>query len=131
MRKEYTSIAHDAELEIAPGKVVKTWTFNGTMPASTLRFIEGDNVTIKFINKSPIPHTIHFHGNHSDLNDCVHSRYIAKETSLYNITAAPAGAPMYHCHANPTSLHIRMGMYGALIVDQRKILCLLLENLSW
>src|SRR5215212_379150 len=36
-RKEYTLIAQDAELEIAPGKVVKTWTFNGTMPGPTLR----------------------------------------------------------------------------------------------
>jgi FtsP/CotA-like multicopper oxidase with cupredoxin domain len=116
-RKEYTLIAQDAELEIAPGKVVKTWTFNGTMPAPPLRFTEGDNVTIKFINKTPVPHTIHFHGNHDDVNDGVHPQIMPNETYLYNITAAPAGALMYHCHAYPTSLHIRMGMYGALIVD--------------
>ena len=118
-RKEYTLIAQDAELEIAPGKVVKTWTFNGTMPAPPLRFTEGDNVTIKFINKTPIPHTIHFHGYHDDLNDGVHPQIMPNETYLYNITAAPAGALMYHCHAHPTSLHIRMGMYGALIVDPK------------
>jgi nitrite reductase (NO-forming) len=118
-RKEYTLIAQDAELEIAPGKVVKTWTFNGTMPAPPLRFTEGDNVTIKFINKTPIPHTIHFHGNHDDANDGVHPQIMPNETYLYNITAAPAGALMYHCHAHPTSLHIRMGMYGALIVDPK------------
>jgi nitrite reductase (NO-forming) len=118
-RKEYTLIAQDAELEIAPGKVVKTWTFNGTMPAPPLRFTEGDNVTIKFINKTPIPHTIHFHGNHDDLNDGVYPQIMPNETYLYNITAAPAGALMYHCHAYPTSLHIRMGMYGALIVDPK------------
>ena len=119
IRKEYTLIAQDAELEIAPGKVVKTWTFNGTMPAPPLRFTEGDNVTIKFINKTPIPHTIHFHGNHDDANDGVHPQIMPNETYLYNITAAPAGALMYHCHAHPTSLHIRMGMYGALIVDPK------------
>lgn len=118
-RKEYTLIAQDAELEIAPGKVVKTWTFNGTMPAPPLRFTEGDNVTIKFINKTPVPHTIHFHGNHDDVNDGVHPQIMPNETYLYNITAAPAGALMYHCHAYPTSLHIRMGMYGALIVDPK------------
>ncbi|HKH86142.1 MAG TPA: multicopper oxidase domain-containing protein [Nitrososphaera sp.] len=118
-RKEYTLIAQDAELEIAPGKVVKTWTFNGTMPGPPLRFTEGDNVTIKFINKTPIPHTVHMHGNHDDVNDGVHHQIMPNETYLYNITAAPAGALMYHCHAYPTSLHIRMGMYGALIVDPK------------
>ena len=89
------------------------------MPGPTLRFTEGDNVTIKFINKTPIPHTIHFHGNHDDANDGVHPQIMPNETYLYNITATPAGALMYHCHANPTSLHIRMGMYGALIVDPK------------
>src|SRR5215212_7135534 len=118
-RKEYTLIAQDAELEIAPGKVVKTWTFNGTMPGPTLRFTEGDNVTIKFINKTPIPHTVHMHGNHDAVNDGVHHQVMPNETYLYNITAGPAGALMYHCHAYPTSLHIRMGMYGAMIVDPK------------
>ncbi len=26
---------------------------------------------------------------------------------------------MFHCHAYPTSLHIRMGMYGAMIIDPK------------
>lgn len=118
-RKEYTLIAQDAELEIAPGKVVKVWTFNGTMPGPPLRFTEGDNVTVKFINKTPIPHTVHMHGNHDAANDGVHQQIMPNETYLYNITAGPAGAMMYHCHAYPTSLHIRMGMYGAMIVDPK------------
>lgn len=118
-RKEITLIAQDADIEIAPGKVVKTWTFNGTVPAPTLRFTEGDNISIKFINKTPIPHTIHFHGNHDDLNDGVEPQIMPNETYIYNITAAPAGLLMYHCHAYPTSLHIRMGMYGALLVDPK------------
>jgi FtsP/CotA-like multicopper oxidase with cupredoxin domain len=117
IRKEYTLIAEDADLEIAPGKVVKTWTFNGTMPGPTLRFTEGENVSIKFINKTPTAHTIHFHGNHDDANDGVFPQIMPNESYTYNITAAPAGALMYHCHAMPTSLHIRMGMYGAMIVD--------------
>ena len=117
--KEITLVAEDAEVEIAPGKRVKTWTFNGTVPAPTLRFTEGDNVTIHFINKSPIPHTIHFHGNHDDKNDGVVPQILPNQTYTYHITAQPAGALMYHCHAPPTSLHIRMGMYGALIVDPK------------
>jgi nitrite reductase (NO-forming) len=115
--RQITLIAQDAEVEIAPGKTVKMWTFNGTVPAPPLRFTEGENVSIKFINKTPIPHTIHFHGNHDDKNDGVFPQIMPNESYTYNITAAPAGVLMYHCHAYPTSLHIRMGMYGAMIVD--------------
>ncbi|HEX6028066.1 MAG TPA: multicopper oxidase domain-containing protein, partial [Nitrososphaeraceae archaeon] len=48
--RQITLVAEDAEIEIAPGKRVKTWTFNGTAPAPTIRLTEGENVTIKFIN---------------------------------------------------------------------------------
>lgn len=112
-----TLVTEDVEIDIAPGKRVTAWTFNGTVPGPTIRLTEGENVTIKYINKSPIPHTIHFHGNHDDVNDGVIPQVMPGQTYLYNITGEPAGALMYHCHAPPTSLHIRMGMYGALIVD--------------
>jgi nitrite reductase (NO-forming) len=117
--KELTLVAQEAELEIAPGKVVKTWTFNGTVPGPALRFVEGDHVRIKFINKTPIPHTLHLHGNHDDTNDGVLPQIMPNDSYIYNITAGPAGALMYHCHAHPTSLHIRMGMYGAMIIDPK------------
>lgn len=115
--KHITLITEDVEIDIASGKRVTAWTFNGTVPGPTIRLTEGENVTIKYINKSPIPHTIHFHGNHDDVNDGVIPQVMPGQTYLYNITGEPAGALMYHCHAPPTSLHIRMGMYGALIVD--------------
>jgi hypothetical protein len=120
VNREYTLVAEDADLEIAPGEVVRTWTFNGTMPGPTLRFTEGDNVTIHFINKTPLPHTVHFHGNHDEKNDGVIPQVMPGQNYTYNFIAEPAGAFMYHCHAYPTSLHIRMGMYGAIIVDQKE-----------
>ncbi|HKU48893.1 MAG TPA: multicopper oxidase domain-containing protein [Nitrososphaera sp.] len=115
--RELTLIAEDAELEISPGERVTTWTFNGTVPGPTLRFTEGDNVTIHFINKSPLAHTLHLHGNHDDKSDGVIPQVLPNQNYTYNFIADPAGAFMYHCHAYPTSLHIRMGMYGSLIVD--------------
>ncbi|AIC16037.1 multicopper oxidase domain-containing protein [Nitrososphaera viennensis] len=118
-KKEVTLVAEEAEIEIAPGERVKAWTFNGTMPGPTLRFTEGDNVTIHFINKTPLAHTLHLHGNHDDESDGVHPQLLPGEAYNYTFVADPAGALMYHCHAYPTSLHIRMGMYGALIVDPK------------
>lgn len=120
VHREYTLVAEDAELEIAPGEVVKTWTFNGTIPGPALRFTVGDNVTIHFINNTPLIHTVHFHGNHDDKNDGVTPQIMPGENYTYNFVADPAGALMYHCHAYPTSLHIRMGMYGSIIVDPKE-----------
>jgi FtsP/CotA-like multicopper oxidase with cupredoxin domain len=117
--KEFTLIALDADIEVKPGKVERTWTFNGTMPAPPLRFTEGDNVTIHFINKTPMLHTIHFHGEHNDINDGVTPQILPGQTYTYNFIPNHAGALLYHCHALPTSLHIRMGMYGIQIVDPK------------
>lgn len=115
--REYTLVTEDVDLEIAPGERVRTWTFNGTVPGPTLRFTEGDNVTIHFINKTPLAHTVHFHGNHDDDSDGVIPQILPNQNYTYKFIADPAGALMYHCHAYPTSLHIRMGMYGSLIID--------------
>jgi plastocyanin len=118
--KELTLIAEDASIEISPGERVKVWTFNGTMPGPTLRFTEGDNVTIHFINKTPMAHTLHLHGNHGANSDGVYPLILPNQNYTYNFIADPLGAFMYHCHASPTSLHIRMGMYGALIIDPKE-----------
>ena len=108
----------------ASGKNVSIWTYNGTVPGPTIRVTEGDIVTIHFINNGSTPHTIHFHGDHSEVNDGAFPHLVPaypspKNTYTYNFTAEPSGLLMYHCHMTPTSQHIRMGMYGAVIVDPK------------
>jgi len=115
--REYTLIAQNAEIEVAKGVKAKVWTYNGTVPAPTLRFNEGDSVTVKFINKTPYSHTIHFHGSHNSANDGVIPQVLPGQQYTYNFTAEEAGLFMYHCHAFPTTQHVRMGMYGAMIID--------------
>ena len=61
---EYTLVAEETTLEIAPDVRVDAWTFNGTIPGPTLTATEGDRVIVHFINKTPLPHTVHFHGDH-------------------------------------------------------------------
>ncbi|GKS61885.1 hypothetical protein YTPLAS21_13430 [Candidatus Nitrosocosmicus sp.] len=117
--KIYTLVAEHISIEIGPNNRVLAWTFNGTMPGPTIRMDEGENITVKFVNKSPIPHTIHFHGYHDENNDGVGPMVMPGQTYLYNITGIPAGALLYYCHVVPTSQHIKMGMYGALIIDPK------------
>lgn len=118
--KEITLIAENATVELQSYHPrVGVWTFNGTVPGPTLRFTEGDNVTIHLINKSPMSHTLHLHGDHGALADGLFELAIPNKSYTYNFIAAPAGAFPYHCHAMPTSLHMRMGMYGMMIIDPK------------
>lgn len=110
-------IAQNAEIEVAKGVKARVWTYNGTVPGPTLRFNEGDTVTVKFVNKMPYSHTIHFHGSHDSANDGVIPQVLPGQQYIYNFTAEEAGLFMYHCHAFPTTEHVRMGMYGAMIID--------------
>ena len=52
---EYTLVAEETTLEIAPGVRVDAWTYNGTIPGPTLTATEGDRVIVHFINKTPLP----------------------------------------------------------------------------
>jgi nitrite reductase (NO-forming) len=117
---EYTLIAQDTTLQIAPGVRVDGWTYNGTIPGPTLTATEGDRVIIHFINKTPLPHTVHLHGDHPSEQDGVFEQIPANGTYTYDFIATPAGALMYHCHVSPVMQHVRMGLYGAFIVYPTK-----------
>ena len=107
-------------MQIAPGLRVDAWTYNGTIPGPTLTATEGDRVIIHFINKTPLPHTVHLHGDHPSEQDGVFEQIPANGTYTYDIIAKPAGALMYHCHVSPVMQHMRMGLYGAFIVYPTK-----------
>jgi len=114
--REYTLVAEETTLEIAPSVRVDAWTYNGTIPGPTLTATEGDRVIVHFINKTPLPHTVHFHGDHPSTQDGVFEQVMANGTYTYDFIATPAGALMYHCHVSPVMQHVRMGLYGAFIV---------------
>jgi nitrite reductase (NO-forming) len=114
--REYTLIAENTTLEIAPGLRVDAWTYNGTIPGPTLTATEGDRVIVHFINKTPLPHTVHLHGDHPSEQDGVFEIIGANKTYTYDFIAEPAGALAYHCHVPPVMQHVRMGLYGAFIV---------------
>jgi nitrite reductase (NO-forming) len=112
----YTLIAENTTVEIAPGIRVDAWTYNGTVPGPTLTATVGDRVIVHFINKTPLPHTVHLHGDHPSEQDGVFEQIPANGTYTYDFIAQPAGALMYHCHVSPVMQHVRMGLYGAFIV---------------
>ena len=126
--REFTIVAHDREIEVAPGVKYAAWTYNGRVPGPTLRCVEGDRVRIRFTNGSTHPHTMHFHGIHSAFMDGMPGIGEAKgggqvdpgESFDYEFDAEPFGTHLYHCHVSPLAAHIAKGLYGGFIIDPKQ-----------
>jgi FtsP/CotA-like multicopper oxidase with cupredoxin domain len=114
---EYELVAHDRDLEIAPGVFFPAWTYNGTAPGPVIRATEGDTLRVRFVNAGSHPHTIHFHGIHPAHMDGVFEIVDVGRTFTYEFPARPYGMHLYHCHSTPLKKHIHKGLYGAFIID--------------
>ena len=133
--RQWTVVAVDKEIEIAPGVYFPSWIYGsptagpsrragrtvGQCPGPTLRCVEGDWIRLEFINAGSHPHTIHFHGIHSARMDGVpgigDGMIDPGGRTVYEFEAQPFGCHLYHCHAIPLKRHIHKGLYGAFIVD--------------
>jgi FtsP/CotA-like multicopper oxidase with cupredoxin domain len=123
--REWTLVAQDKEIEVAPGVSFAAWSYNGRVPGPTLRCREGERLRVRFVNGSSHPHTIHFHGIHPDFMDGMPGVGEGRGGGLiepgqdftYEFDAAPFGVHLYHCHVMPLAAHIAKGLYGAFIVD--------------
>lgn len=103
------------------GKPRKAVAINGSIPAPTLTFTEGDTAEIHVHNKMDVETSVHWHGvflpNRFDgvpyltqMPIKPHSTYIYKFPVIQN------GTYWYHSH---TKLQEQSGMYGALIFNKR------------
>jgi len=112
-------------LEIAPGRIIKTTGYNGTVPGPVLRLREGKPVEINVINDSGYPNLIHWHGlfNPPEQDGATEegSPIIPPGSSLlYSFTPRPSGTRWYHSHAMAMTDLDRStytGEFGFLIVE--------------
>jgi CopA family copper-resistance protein len=103
------------------GRPALATTVNGTVPGPTLRWREGDTVTIAVTNRLSAPTSIHWHGIRSpaDMDGVpgLSFRGIAPgETFTYRIPVRQSGTYWYHSHSR---FQEQTGHYGALIVEPR------------
>ncbi len=112
-------------LEIAPGKVIRTTAYNGTVPGPVLRLKEGRPVRIEVTNNSGYPNLVHSHGlmipSSQDGATEEGSPIIEPgKTLTYSYTPKPSGTRWYHSHAMAmTDLNksTYSGEFGFLIVE--------------
>ena len=103
-------------VEIAPGKVVKVWTFGDTVPGPVVRVRVGDTVEASITNKTQMPHSIDFHAARI-APDKAFRDVAPGETFEFSFKATSPGVFMYHCGTAPVVHHIANGMYGMIIVE--------------
>lgn len=119
--REWTLVAQDKEIELAPGVKFAAWSYNGRVPGPTLRARAGERLRITLVNGSGHDHTIHFHGLHAAGMDGVPGLGAGLvrpgQRTVYEFDAQPAGVHLYHCHVRPLAEHISKGLYGAFIID--------------
>lgn len=108
--------AIDVNLEVAPGVVMRAWTFNGTLPGPALHVRQGDTVKFTLVNRGSIQHSIDFHAAQTPW-DKNYQSIMPGESLSFTWKANYPGVFMYHCGTPPVIHHIASGMYGAIVVD--------------
>jgi len=101
------------------GKSIKAITVNEKMPAPTLRFKQGDHVTINVHNNLDKGTAIHWHGIlvpwQMDGVEGVTQKAIPPGGVFhYEFTLEQSGTYWYHAHANTQE---QDGLYGAFIIE--------------
>lgn len=114
-------------LEIAPGKMVRTVAYNGTVPGPLIRWPEGKPVAIDVLNRSDVPEIVHWHGQwlSSDMDGSSEEggrMIFPGQRFRYAFSPRPAGLRWYHTH---TMAHHDLrratysGQFGCFYVESK------------
>ena len=95
------------------------FTVNGSVPAPTLRWKEGDTVTLRVANTLDEDASIHWHGillpaNMDGVPGLSFHGIRPGETYVYRFKVRQGGTYWYHSHSG---FQEQRGLYGPLIID--------------
>ena len=113
--------AQEASWELAPGKRITAWTYNGTVPGHPIRVREGDHVRVVFTNRLPEPTTIHWHGVDvpsamDGVPDLSQPAVQPGASFTYEFDAWLAGTRWYHTHVNSVR-QLDLGLSAPFIIE--------------
>jgi FtsP/CotA-like multicopper oxidase with cupredoxin domain len=101
------------------GNAATATAINGSIPAPTLRWREGDTVTIRVINRLQESTSIHWHGiilpfDMDGVPGISFDGIPAGSAFTYQFKIVQSGTYWYHSHSGGQEQH---GMYGAIIIE--------------
>jgi FtsP/CotA-like multicopper oxidase with cupredoxin domain len=111
--------ARETSWEIAPGRTVSAWGYEGSIPGPTIIAHVGDTLVAHLVNNLPESTSIHWHGLRlpasMDGTQLVQVLVQPGDEFEYRFKLPDAGTFWYHSHANET-VQIERGLYGAIVV---------------
>lgn len=118
-KADYTLRIATGAVELAPGHVVSTLTYNGQFPGPLLRFTEGRRTVVDVFNDTGSPEQLHWHGQQVgvDVDGAAEegTPYIpAHGMRRISFVPGPAGFRFYHTHVVPRA-DLSRGQYSGLV----------------
>ena len=120
--KVFHLVAEVVERELVPGRKMKVWGYNGTVPGPTIQVTKGDRVRIILENRLPEPTTMHWHGLEIPIR-MDGMPYISQkpilpgESFAYEFTLHQEGTFFYHSHG---AMQEMMGMIGMFVLHPKQ-----------
>jgi len=95
--------------------------YNGATPGPTLRFKEGENVTINVTNNLDVTTSIHWHGlilpyNQDGVPNISYAGIEPGETFTYNFPIVQSGTYWFHSHSG---FQEPDGAYGSIVIEAK------------
>ena len=118
---EVNLVAKLADVEVAPGKTVKAWTYNGGLPGPLIKAKVGNRLIVHFTNELDQPTTVHWHGVRVPIEmdgvpDISQPPVNKGETFDYDFVVRDAALYWYHPHVM-SAAQVGFGLYGPLLVE--------------
>ncbi|MFA9445501.1 multicopper oxidase domain-containing protein [Egicoccus sp. AB-alg6-2] len=118
--KRFELTAEIIDWEVAPGKVVEGWAYNGQIPGPMIQTQPGDKVEVVVTNKLPLGTDVHWHGlivpNAQDgVSPLTQELIEPGESHTYAFTTEEAAVNMYHPHHH-AQMKVPNGMWGVFLV---------------
>ena len=118
---EINLTAKIAEVEVAPGRRVQAWTYNGVLPGPLVRAQKGNRLIVHFKNELPKPTTVHWHGLQVPIQmdgvpGASQPNVEPGGSFTYDFTVPDAALFWYHPHVM-SAAQLGFGLYGPMLVE--------------
>ncbi|MBZ5507853.1 MAG: multicopper oxidase domain-containing protein [Acidobacteriia bacterium] len=115
-KPDFTLRIAPVSVELAPGKIVKTVGYNGTVPGPLLRMHEGVSTMVDVFNDTNVDELVHWHGLMlpAEVDGAAEEGtppVPAHGQRRYTFVPKPAGTRLYHTH-NAAGADLTKGMYS-------------------